>query len=31
MKFGIQEDLLLHFLDTKFRKLPVQNGGITRD
>ena len=29
MKFGIQEELLLSFLDTKFLWLPVHNGGIT--
>ena len=30
VKFGIQEELLLNFLDTKFYCLPEQNIGMTR-
>ena len=31
MKFGIQEELLLNFLETKFHFLSVQNGGMPSD
>ena len=31
IKFGIQEELLLIFLDTKYHWHPVQNGEMTSD